>query len=516
MAFMLLIYPPSARCTEAPLGIARLAACLRSAGREVGCIDLCQEGIEYLLHLDVKAEDKRGRGSIARRGRAAESLRNSAAYGNPSRYARAVDDLGRALRLASGNRGVEASLADYRDENRSPLRRTDLLDAAAGFRDNVFYPLFESRVAPALNANVDAWVGISLCYLSQALCAFALIGYVKSIRPDIRIVVGGGLVTSWIAGGMFGSDGKFGGLADAMIAGPGEEPLLRLLGIARSPTEDPLALEDFSALRYFAPTRIVPYNFSSGCPWKRCSFCPEKAENMPYSGLPAAEAAARISRLGLSYEPGLYHFTDSEIAPGYLDALVACPPSAPWYGFARFSSRLLDLDFCRALRASGCVMLQLGLESGDQGVLDRIGKGTKVDEIAVILDNLAEAGIGTYVYVLFGTPEEDRGAAMRTRDFVASRSDRIGFLNVAVFNLPAASVEAKSLDTRNFYEGDLSLYREFSHPSGWDRTAVRRFLEEDFQAIPEIRSIVKRTPPVFSSNHAPFFPDFGAAPISGF
>jgi hypothetical protein len=286
---------------------------------------------------------------------------------------------------------------------------------------------------------------------------------------------------------MFLPEEKFGGLVDAMIAGAGEEPLARLLGFKRAAVEEPLALEDFSAIRYFAPTRIVPYNFSSGCPWKRCSFCPEKAENMPYSGLPPAEAAARISRLGQSYEPGLYHFTDSEIAPGYLDALVARPPSAPWYGFARFSSRLLDPGFCKALSASGCVMLQLGLESGDQRVLDRIGKGTKIDEIAVILDNLAEAGIGTYVYVLFGTPEEDRDAAMRTRDFVASRSGRIGFLNVAIFNLPAMSVEAKSLDTRNFFEGDLSLYREFSHPSGWDRAAVRRFLSEDFQAIPEIR-----------------------------
>ena len=137
------------------------------------------------------------------------------------------------------------------------------------------------------------------------------------------------------------------------------------------------------------------------------------------------------------------------------------PPGAPWYGFARFSRRLLDPRFCRELASSGCAMLQLGLESGDQGLLDRIGKGTRVEEIAIILDNLAAAGIGTYVYVLFGTPEEDRDAAMRTRDFIAQHSDAINFLNVAVFNLPASSLEAKELEIKEFYDGDLSLYSEF-------------------------------------------------------
>jgi len=70
--------------------------------------------------------------------------------------------------------------------------------------------------------------------------------------------------------------------------------------------------------------------------------------------------------------------------------------------------------------------------------------------------------------------------------------------------LPSTSEEAKELETRSFFEGDLQLYREFAHPSGWNRDSVRRFLSDEFEAIPEIRTITARTPPVFSSNHAPF------------
>ena len=500
---MLLIYPPAARSTEPPLGIARLAAFVRTSGGDAQCLDLCREGIDYLLELEVEAEDNWTRGALRRRASSAETLRDPSAYRSPDRYGRAVRDLGRVLRVASMPSGAESSLADYRDVRRSPLRRADLVDAAMKFEENIFFPLFKWRLSTITPR--DGWIGISICYLSQALCAFALIGYLKSTRPGTQIVLGGGLVTSWVAGGRLDPGESFGGLVDAVIAGPGEEALAGLLGLEGKIARDALDLSDFSELRYSAPTKILPYNFSFGCPWKRCTFCPEKAEGLPYRGIAAPLAVSQLERLGQSYAPGLIHFTDNEISPLYLRALAAAPPPAPWYGFARFSGLLTDPRFCVSLAASGCVMLQLGLESGDQALLDTLGKGTRVEEIAIILENLAAVSIGIYIYVLFGTPAEDRDAAMRTRDFVAAHAGGIDFLNVAVFNLPASSAEARGLETEEFYEGELSLYSRFRHPSGWDRNRVRDFLREDFEAIPEIRGIVARTPPVFTSNHAPFF-----------
>ena len=504
---MLLIYPPAARSSEAPLGVARLAGFLRGQGLEARCLDLCHEGIEYLLALDVKAEGTWARGALRRRGRAADTLRDMASYRNPARYGRAVGDLNRALRAASAGvrDDVDASLADYREGARSPLRKADLIDSARDCRSNIFYPLFENRIGPELENLRDGIVGISVCFLSQALCAFAIAGLIKELRPQTRIILGGSLVTSWVAGGLIDVSETFGALVDAVLPGPGEEKLRDLLGMdgTGSPTEPDF--DDFTELRYFAPTRILPYSFSSSCPWKRCVFCPETAEDMPYRGKSAAVAAAEMRSLAVKHRPGLFHFTDNEISPLHLRSLAESPPGAPWYGFARFSRRLLDPRFCEALAASGCVMLQLGLESGDQEVLDAMGKGTKVEEISDILGNLAAASIGTYVYVLFGTPAEDHRAAVRTRDFISERADLIGFLNVAIFNMPASGTEARKLETKAFYDGDLSLYRGFSHPKGWDRAEVRDFLAHDFEAVPEIRAIVNRTPPVFTSNHAPFF-----------
>jgi hypothetical protein len=506
---MLLLYPPVARSPEPPIGLARLAGWSRSREIDVHCIDLNQEGQEFLLESAVKAEDSWTRGALKRRQRAASALRERQTYGNYDRYARAVGDLDRALRAASGLAGVAASLADYRDPRRSPLRKCDLIDSARNYKANVFYELFERRIGPELESELESnpmgFVGISICYLSQVLCAFALCGYIKSVSPETKITLGGSLVTSWVAGSRIAPGEEFEGFVDAILAGPGEESLGSLLDIPDSRIAGAPRFDDFLDLGYFAPVRIIPYNFSSGCAWKRCSFCPETAENMPYRGKNRETAITELAVLRERYDPGLFHFTDNEIAPLYLRSLMDHPPGAPWYGFARFSRLLLDPKACDELAASGCRMLQLGLESADQDVLDALGKGTRVEEIDRILKNLKASAIAVFLYVIFGTPSEDRNSAMRTRDFVATRAGYIRFLNLALFNLPASGGEASKLETANFYDADLSLYSEFRHPKGWDRAHAREFLEKDFLSVPENRAIFKRTPPVFTSNHAPFF-----------
>ncbi|WP_246804347.1 radical SAM protein [Desulfosarcina cetonica] len=202
---------------------------------------------------------------------------------------------------------------------------------------------------------------------------------------------------------------------------------------------------------------------------------------------------------------GLIHFLDNALAPRLLGFLADHPPGIPWYGFARITAHLTDLDFVRRLKKAGCRMLKLGVESGDQAVLDALNKGTDLDMVTMALQTLHQAGIATYVYLLFGTPAEDEAAAERTLDFTLAHAGCIDFLNLAIFNLPAHSREAAGLSTLDFYAGDLSLYREFTHPRGWNRDRVRRFLAGWFKRPAPIRAILSHDPPFFTSNHAPFF-----------
>ena len=145
------------------------------------------------------------------------------------------------------------------------------------------------------------------------------------------------------------------------------------------------------------------------------------------------------------------------------------------------------------------------VESGDQGVLDQLNKGINLETVSIALKNLKEAGIGTYLYFLFGTPPEGPSEAEKTTDFVRKHHDMIDFINLAIFNMPVNGPDAGRYNTEKFYEGDLSLYSDFEHPKGWNRGKVRAFLDNEFKKAPDIREIIRRTPPFFTSNHAAFF-----------
>lgn len=504
---MLLIHPPVAKPCEPPAGIARLAGALQSHHIPCRLLDANLEGILWLLGEAPAAADTWTRRAAKNAGRNLVALRDSRTFQSPDRYDRAVREINRLLAASGRETGVVPGLADYQDSGLSPIRSADLLRAADRHRDNPFFPYFSRRLEEVLADPAAAHagvVGISLNYLSQALCTFALVGFLRERFPRLRIVLGGGLITSWQR--RPGWRNPFTGLVDDLVAGPGELPLLEICGngadaaVHALPEYGQLPLAD-----YLAPGLILPYSAASGCYWNRCSFCPERAEGNGYHPVPTGRALDEIGELVARNRPVLLHLLDNAVSPSLLTGLADRPPGVPWYGFARFGRELADPGFCRALRRSGCVMLKLGLESGDQGVLDRLEKGIDLGLAEQVLTNLRQAGIGVYLYLLFGTPAETEPEARQTLAFVVRNRDAIGFLNLALFNMPVCGDEAGIHATEPFYQGDLSLYTGFRHPGGWDRKEVRRFLEREFKRDPAVAAILRRDPPFFTSNLAPFF-----------
>jgi len=84
-------------------------------------------------------------------------------------------------------------------------------------------------------------------------------------------------------------------------------------------------------------------------------------------------------------------------------------------------------------------------------------------------------------------------------------SEYIDFLNLAIFNMPVNSLDARRFGTEPHYGGDLSLYTGFAHPGGWDRARVRHFLDREFKRHPAIAPIIAGDPPFFTSNSRAFF-----------
>ncbi|HPJ96030.1 MAG TPA: radical SAM protein [Syntrophales bacterium] len=503
---MLLIHPPVIRPCEAPAGIAGLAGFLRSRHYPCQVVDLNLEGLRYLLettHHSEVTDDTWTRRALKNRTAHLAQLSLWKTYRQFDRHGSAVRSLKHVLATRASQPGVRLSLTDYEDANLLPIRSDDLIQAAKNPEGNPFYPFFAPRLSLLIETKNPPTIGISLNYLPQALCTFAIIGWLRKHHPKKKIVLGGGLITSWLSRPDWHS--PFEGWVDDLVSGPGEPFLADLLSLDIRQGGNLPDYSGFPRQDYLAPGFILPYSASRGCWWRRCAFCPEKAEDSTYCPTPPEQVRANLKTLIAATHPILIHFLDNALSPPLLQALIKDPPGVPWYGFARFTTELRDPDFCRALKASGCVMLKLGLESGDQNVLDSLKKGIELEGASQSLKQLHEAGVGTYVYLLFGTPAETAEAAGRTMAFVSGHKDWIDFLNVAIFNLPAFSQEAEELETLPFYEGDLSLYLNFRHPHGWNRDQVRRFLDREFKRHPAIAPILRRDPACFTSNHAPLF-----------
>jgi len=518
---LLLIHPPVAKPGEPPAGLARLAFALRSRGAACKVWDASLEGLRDLLSQPVDVRPcgggkKAGGSNNTWTHRAAAHVRENLAalsrletFKTPDRYKQAVLELNRVISAAGKQRGVHITLANYTDPRLSPVKSGDLLQAAEQFEENPFYPFFSSRL-PELMDGLRSFpgpclVGFSVNFMSQALCAFAMAGFIRHARPETRIVMGGGLVSSWAC--IPGFDNPFFPLVDELAAGPGEARLLSMAGVAGPSAEKGVGMDfsDFDLDRYLSPRPVIAYPASRGCYWRKCAFCPEKYEKSPCQVFEKEAAAADVAGHVRKTGAGLIHFVDNALSPAFLKTLMRRPPGAAWYGFVRATPHLTDPAFVEGLRQSGCVMLKLGIESGDQTVLDALNKGVRIETVSRALETIRAAGISVYAYLLFGTPAETLERARKTLSFTLAHADCIDFLNLAIFNLPALSEDARGLETRRFYPGDLSLYREFVHPRGWHRREVRRFLEKEFRQPASIRAKLAQDPPFFTSNHAPFF-----------
>jgi hypothetical protein len=532
MTDILLIQPPALKPAEPPLALAVLLAHLKEHGLTISALDANLDAYLYLLdgqRLAAQAgtsPDTSLRRALRHRSASLDLLRSAVAGRNFARYNTAVRYLNRLLSLWNSSSGEERlTLGDYQHAGLSPFSPQDLELVASGSVRTLFADYFSNRLLPQIVATAPRIIAISINYLHQALPAFELAGLLRRQLPDTMLVAGGGLVTSW-QDTLDHLDLRLPPF-DRLIFGPGE---MVLGALSKGEAGDDYGLADaseigfvpdFSFARlsdYLSPQPVLPLSASRGCYWQRCLFCPEAASPVhPYTAVRPAKLPELMRQLADSHGIKHIQLTDNAVPVNILRVLAerrAELSDLNWFGFVRFEAALEDTDFVARLAESGCRMLQLGLESGSQTVLDRLGKGVRLESAARILENLAAAGIASFVYIMLGTPGETEADAEQTLAFLETHASRIGFLNLSIMNLPRASGLLENPEQYGIISSEpisddnpLGLYRKFDADGNWDRAAARRFLDRRLLGSAVIRSIVNRTPPLFTSNHALFFSD---------
>ncbi|MEW6719356.1 MAG: radical SAM protein [Thermodesulfobacteriota bacterium] len=517
---ILLIHPPAVKPAEPPLGTAVLLSHLGKRGIRAAAIDANLESYLYLLGEERLSAAAGGAPSthVRRALRHAPGslsfLRSPAAAESYPRYAAAVRHLGGALSAHRGPSGAERlTLGDYLHEELSEFSPEALSLLASGEKETIFSGYFRC-LAERIREMRPGIVAISIHYRHQVLPAFELAGLLRRRLPESKILGGGGMISSWrkalrregLGFSPFHAVGFGPGeraLADAAAGIPGGSVFLEEDGeVEFLPDYRFASLPD-----YLSPEPVLPVASSRGCWWGKCAFCPEAVAPVhPFRAADADAFPALLRELSLRYGVSRFHLTDNAIPPAVLRSMAARKEllrGIRWHGFARFGPELLDPGLVADLADAGCGMLQLGLESGSQRLLDRMGKGTRVAEAAKVLSNLSRAGISSYVYVMLGFPGETRDDAERTRCFLADRAGEIGWLNLSILNLPrdAEGTCPEYCDP----EEPLGLYRPVPEGDGWGRAQARRFLQRELLGEAAIREIAGRTPPWFTSSHAFFF-----------
>ena len=262
-------------------------------------------------------------------------------------------------------------------------------------------------------------VGFSLVYNSQIFYSLRLIEELS--RNGVKCVAGGPAVPIFF-------EEKATVLKD-------EKELLRFLA-KKEKSKDSHVL-DFGCYPpedYLSKEMIYPVRNSYGCRYRGCTFCTHH-DNVPYREIDLEDIRKTILKNKIR---NLFFIDDTIPAKRLIElAGMLAPLKVKWWCQTRPTEDLLGLF--PGLRESGLVSISFGVESGNQRILDSMGKGTKVSDVKKVLTESRQAGIRNIVFIMFGFPGEDEDSFMDTMGFLRSNRGNIDMVSASVFGLQKGS-----------------------------------------------------------------------------
>jgi radical SAM superfamily enzyme YgiQ (UPF0313 family) len=173
-----------------------------------------------------------------------------------------------------------------------------------------------------------------------------------------------------------------------------------------------------------------PYTYTMvgrDCPWAKCTFCswttlfPTFRTRTPESLL--AEIDMLVSRYGIREifdDTGT--FPRGEWLKKFCNGMIERNYKMSLMGNFRFD--YINESIAPLMKKAGFRLLKFGLESANQATLDRLCKGTKVEDIEKGCRIAKDAGIGVHLTIMVGYPWETKADAMRTYELAKRLLDK--------------------------------------------------------------------------------------------
>jgi len=317
-------------------------------------------------------------------------------------------------------------------------------------------------------------IGFSIYYCNEAPANWLIKEFRKRL-PNVKIIIGGSNTHNQVEPMKDFSD-KNGKLYDYIGNGEGEMIMLEILEeiengvvhettqVRRQPEEQRINISnlplpdysDFDFNEYRFPNGVCS-ELSRGCTAK-CTFC-EETHFWRYRQRMSTDAVSEVEHLYYTYGTDVFWFIDSLVNGNINELRAFCKGVAAkdlkihWTGYARCDGRM-DLEFFQDLAKSGCMMLNYGIESGSQKVLDDMAKGVTIKEMEQNLRDGRETGVMAFSNWMVGFPTEDHQDFADTMTFLW-RNRNTSLVNIAAgfgFGLGPTSVAGQNPEKFNLHD----------------------------------------------------------------
>jgi len=305
---------------------------------------------------------------------------------------------------------------------------------------------FQKRIIKAIKECNPEYCGITFTTtLSEEAESIAKL--IKTLNPRIKIISGGphsSIMPKEVLNGSF----------DIAVIGEGEitlknillqKPFKSIKGIAykeknkikiNPPQElienlDSLPMPDYSVFNikeYHTPrinckkNPIAAIETSRGCVYN-CIYCNNKVFGRCFRAKSAKRTVDEIEHI-LKFGFKEIHVWDDGFSTDLNRAKDICKEilkrklKVTWNIYNGLRVDRIDRELLFLLKKSGCYRISLGVESGNQSILNRINKGTKVEDIKKAFKIANEVGIDTVAFCIIGLPDETEETMKQTIDLI--------------------------------------------------------------------------------------------------
>ena len=241
---------------------------------------------------------------------------------------------------------------------------------------------------------------------------------------------------------------------DYILRGEAEESFIKMLrlyeqgkdfskleGINLNPLACPPNIEEVPIPNYglmdLKKYSDFPISTSRGCPYK-CSFCYNSygSKSMkPYRDISIERSIELIEDIVYKYKRKTFTIVDDNFPSDKKRLKTICDAVSKLdIKFNAFSrANYCDTKTLTYMKKCGCWQIDIGVESGNQRILNLLKKGTTVQMNAQAISNCKKVGIFSNALLMIGIPTETNAEIMDTFKFVLKTKPDMG--GAAIFYL---------------------------------------------------------------------------------